>query len=162
MVGEAKSRLESNPIPARDARRAHQDPETPEKLRQTCLWGFECLLQRPSQRLSATRTGALAAAGPRGPTCEPAIELPSTRPTNRRTIIPRSSHTGTKVLEPITDFPTWGSRKGTENLQGFDFGGQWDLQNFHRTGGTDSWGAQTTTCAYQDPEERSSEPTRLS
>ena len=92
----------------------------------------------------------------------PAIEPRSRRPTNRRTIIPRSSHTGTKVLEPITDFPTRGSRKGTENPQGFDFGGQWDLQNFHRTGETDSWGAQTTTCAHQDPEERSSEPTRLS
>ena len=37
IVGEAKSRLESNPIPARDARRAQQNPETPQKLRQTCL-----------------------------------------------------------------------------------------------------------------------------
>ena len=38
MVGGAKSRLESNPIPARDAQRAqkkfcaHQNPETPQRL----------------------------------------------------------------------------------------------------------------------------------
>ena len=48
--------------------------------------------------------------------------------------------TGTRVLGPITDFPTWGSRKGTENPHGFDFGDQWDLKNFHRTEETDSWG----------------------
>ena len=44
MVGGAKSCLESNPIPVRDAERAqtkscaHQDPETPQRLSQTCIW----------------------------------------------------------------------------------------------------------------------------
>ena len=33
-------------------------------------------------------------------------------------------------------------------------------QNLHRTGKTDSWRAQTKLCAYQDPEGRSSDPTR--
>ena len=33
-------------------------------------------------------------------------------------------------------------------------------QNFHRTGETDSWQAQTEPCAHQDPGERSSDPTR--
>ena len=46
----AKSRLESNPIPARDAWRAQTKScvyqETPQRLSQTCLWGFECLLWR--------------------------------------------------------------------------------------------------------------------
>ena len=52
MVGGAKSHLESNPIPARDARRpqtklcVHQDPEAPQRLSQTCLSVFECLLPR--------------------------------------------------------------------------------------------------------------------
>ena len=43
MVGGGKLCLESNTIPARDARRAqakpcaHQDPETPQRLSQTCV-----------------------------------------------------------------------------------------------------------------------------
>ena len=43
IVGRTKSRLESNPIPARDAQRAqtnpwlYQDPETPQKLNQTSV-----------------------------------------------------------------------------------------------------------------------------
>ena len=51
MVGGVKLHLESNPIPARDTWRvqtkssAHQYPETPQRLSQTCLWVFECLLQ---------------------------------------------------------------------------------------------------------------------
>ena len=44
MVGGAKSHLESNPIPVRDAQRVqtkpcvHQDPETPQRPSQTCVW----------------------------------------------------------------------------------------------------------------------------
>ena len=34
------------------------------------------------------------------------------------------------------------------------------LQNFHRTGETDSWRAQTKPCAHQDPGERNNDPTR--
>ena len=51
-VGRAKLWLESNPILARDAQGAqtkpcvHQDPDTPQRLSQTCLWVFECFLQR--------------------------------------------------------------------------------------------------------------------
>ena len=32
-----------------------------------------------------------------------------------------------KVSGLTTEFPTWGSGKGTENLGEFDFAGQWDL-----------------------------------
>jgi len=50
MVWGAKLCLESNPIPARDARKAHTKPcahqETPQRLNQTCLWVFEHLLWR--------------------------------------------------------------------------------------------------------------------
>ena len=49
-VGGVKACLESNSIPAREAQKAqtkpcvHQDPETPQRLSQTCLWVFDCLL----------------------------------------------------------------------------------------------------------------------
>ena len=49
-VGGVKLCLESKPIPARDAQRTQTKPykhqETPQRLRQTCLWVFECLLRR--------------------------------------------------------------------------------------------------------------------
>ena len=50
IVGRAIIHLESNPIPTRDAQRAQTKPcvhqETPQRLNQTWLWVFECLLQR--------------------------------------------------------------------------------------------------------------------
>ena len=51
--------------------------------------------------------------------------------------------------------------KGLRTPREFDLKaiGIW-LQNFHRIGKTDSWRAQTKSCAHQDPEERSSDPTR--
>ena len=49
-VGGAKSCLESNPIPIRDAQSAQTKPcthqESPQRLSQICLWVSECLLQR--------------------------------------------------------------------------------------------------------------------
>ena len=50
MVGGVKSRVESNPIPARDSWTAQTKccayQETPQRLSQTCLWVFECLTWR--------------------------------------------------------------------------------------------------------------------
>ena len=60
-VGGAKSHLESNPIPARDAQKAqtkpcaHQDPETPQTLSQICLWAFEYLLQGHGSAVACRR-----------------------------------------------------------------------------------------------------------
>ena len=51
-VGGVKSHLESNVIPTIDAQMAqtklcvHQDLEATQRLSQTCLWVFECLLWR--------------------------------------------------------------------------------------------------------------------
>ena len=45
------------------------------------------------------------------------IEPQSRRPTNCRTSILKESHTVKKALGPTTDFPIWGSSKGTENPQ---------------------------------------------
>lgn len=51
VVGEAKSLLGSNPIPARDAGGVKQNlstvTQTPQILSQTCIWVFECLLWSP-------------------------------------------------------------------------------------------------------------------
>ena len=50
MVGGAKSRLETNHIPATDAQRAQTKPcahqKTPQRPSQICLCVFECLLRR--------------------------------------------------------------------------------------------------------------------
>ena len=60
-VGGVKSHLESNPIPARNAWRAqtkpyvHQDPEAPQRLSQTHLWVFECLLWRYGSAVTCCR-----------------------------------------------------------------------------------------------------------
>ena len=65
-----------------------------------------------------------------------------------------------KILGPTTDFPTWGSSKGTENPQGL-----W----LWRSTGFDYWistglGKQrhlegpTKTCVHQDPGERTVTP----
>ena len=73
----------------------------------------------------------------------------------------RNSHTVKKVLGPTTDFPAWGSGKGTKNPQGIWL---WrpvgfDYTTYTGLGETDSWRAQTKPCAHQDPEERSTNPT---
>ena len=72
----------------------------------------------------------------------------------------RSSHAVKKVLGPTTDFPTWGSGKGTETPQGIWL---WRPVGFdYRTPTgqeTDSLRARTKPCAHQDPGGRSSDPT---
>ena len=66
-----------------------------------------------------------------------------------------------KFYEPQQIFQPGDLAKGLRNPREFDFGGQWDLiTQFHRTGETDSWRAQTKPCVHQDPGERSSVPTR--
>ena len=132
MVEGVKSCLESNPIPNREAWRAqtkpcaHQDPETPQKLSQTWLWVFECLLWRYRSAVTCCRAGTLGAAdlGLTQPmawalleevTIYPIKEPLSRWPTNCRTIMPKKLLTVKKVLGPTADFPTWGSGKGTEN-----------------------------------------------
>ena len=60
MVGGVKSRIESNPIPSRDAQRAQTKPcehlETPQRLSQTCLWVFDCLLWRYGSAVACHRS----------------------------------------------------------------------------------------------------------
>ena len=88
-------------------------------LGQTCLWLFECLLQ--------THESAVACCGDRGcgfsrPWKHNVWALPYSywvdNPQTGDQLYQRSFHTVMKVLRPTTDFPTWGSSKGTENPQG--------------------------------------------
>ena len=64
MVGGVKSHLESNPISARGTWKAqtepcvHQEPETPQRLSQTCLW-VSC--EGTGQQWPAAGAGALGA-----------------------------------------------------------------------------------------------------
>ena len=67
-----------------------------------------------------------------------------------------------KVLGPTTDFPTWGSSKGTENPQGIWL---WRSVGFgYRTytglRKKDSQRAQTKARVHQDPGSRNSDPIR--
>ena len=68
-----------------------------------------------------------------------------------------------KVLNPTSGFLTRGIDKGTGNLQGICLEGQWDMtvkipQDWGKPR-LQSWRTQTKSCAHQDPEERSSNPT---
>ena len=58
MVGGAKSHLESNPIPTRDIQRAQTKPsmqqENPQRLSQTWLWVFACLLWKYGSAVAAS------------------------------------------------------------------------------------------------------------
>ena len=105
MVGGVKPHLESNPITARDARRAqtklcvHQDPKAPQRLSQTCLSVFECLQSRHGSAVAWHRDRDSGCSRPgtcgmwpkllEGVTISPTIEPLSRRPTNCSTIIPK-------------------------------------------------------------------------
>ena len=45
------------------------------------------------------------------------LEKNKDNPQTAEQLYQRNSHTVNKVLGPTTDFPTWGSSKGTENPQ---------------------------------------------
>ena len=131
MVGGAKSSLESNPIPTRDTQRAqkkpcaHQDPETPTEIEPNLPLSVECLLQRCRSAVACHRDRA---SGCSRPETHSMWHKPSWRRsplTPRRAtkqMIHKLQNTVKKVLGPTTDFPTWGSGKGTENPQGIWLG----------------------------------------
>ena len=124
------------------------------RLSQTCLWVFECLLQRHRSAVARGRgrDSRYSRPGRQGVWHKPSWRrLPSASlyshqadgPQTEEQLYQRSSCTVTKVLVPTTDFPTGGCGKRTENSMEFDLKarGIW-LQNFHRTGETDSCRAQ--------------------
>ena len=107
----------------------HQDPETTQRLSQTCLWVFECLLQRQGSAVACHRDIASGCSRPgtsslwykpswrRSPLAPPYSPWADDSQTAEQ-LYQRSSCTVKKVLGFTTDFPPWGSGKGTENPQG--------------------------------------------
>ena len=142
MVGGAKSHLESKPIPTRDTQRAqtkpcvHQDPETPQKLSQTCFRGFECHLWRPGwpdmgegARTAADMHHAACGISFLGGGCL----QPHHRAAEQTTHKPQNNYTK-EILTPLRKFldPQQISQpgdlaKGLRTPGESDFGGQWDL-----------------------------------
>ena len=152
MIGGAKSCLESNPLPTRDEQRAQTKPcmhqETPERLNQTCLWVFECLLWR--------HRSAVACHGDRGSGCSRpgrhGMWAPpqSTEQTTHKleVIIPRNFLHCCKSSRAHNRFPNLGIwQRNWEHLGNLTLKASviW-LQNLHRTGETDPWSAQTKSC----------------
>ena len=128
MVGGAKSRLESNPMPARDIWRAQRKtlcasgPRGSTETDQNCLWMFECLLRghRSAVACCMDRGSGCSRPGSCSMWHKPSWRrLPLAPPQSHQADDPqtaqqlyqRNSHTVKKVLGPTTDFPTWGSGK---------------------------------------------------
>lgn len=92
----------------------------------------------------------------------PAIEPPSRQPVNWRMIIPKKFSHRCKSSRAQNKFPNLGiwqrNWEPPRNLT-LKVNGTW-LQNFYRTGETDSWRAQTKPCVHQEKWERSCVPTR--
>ena len=103
--------------------------QRPHRLSQTCLWVFECLLQRRESAVACHRHTASSCSRPG--TCSlwykpswrrlplaPPYSPWADNPQISEQLYRTSSCTIKKVLGFTADFPTWGSGKGTENPQG--------------------------------------------
>ena len=138
-VGAAKSRLESNLIPARDSQRVQTKPCVQQgpgkgKMTPTRHWArlaFECLsasCEDKGQQWPATGTGLwlqqtwevwhVAYALLEEITISPTIDPLSRQPTNWRTIIPKKFLHCCQSSRAHNRFPNLGICKGTENAQG--------------------------------------------
>ena len=143
------------------------------RLSQTCLWVFECPMQRRGSPMaccwdrgsSSSRPGWRSMWNKLSWRRSPLAPQDSLQPGDSQTgeqSYQRSPHTVAEVLGPTTDFPTWGFSKGTENPPGnftLKVSGIW-LQTSAGLGNRDSWRAQTKPCVHQDPGESSTDPTR--
>ena len=127
------------------------------------------------QQRPATGTGTLAAAGLVGPACgvsslgegasSPTIVLPSRRPINCRTSIPKKFSHSYEISRTHNSFfyQPGDPEKGLGTPRKFDPGGQWNVMTvLPQDWETISGRAQTKPCGHQDPGERSSDPNRNS
>ena len=138
MAGGAKLRLESNLIPTRVTQRVqtepclHQDPgkgavtPTRDSVRPAESVQVSPAEAQVSRGLPWTELWLQQAGGRgiwpksswrRSPLAPPQSHQVEDAQTGEQ-LYQRSSHTVAKVLGPTTDFPTWGSSKGTETPQG--------------------------------------------
>ena len=166
MVGGAKSHLESNPIPARDAQRAqtkphvHRDPGIPQETEPDPPLSF--WVSPVEAQVSSGLPWGRGLWLPQ--TWEVWLMSPTIEPPSRQSgeqLHQRSFRTVLKVLGCTTDFPTWGSSKETENPQGIWLWRTVGLDYRTSTGrGGNRLLEGTKRCVHQDPGKRSSDPTR--
>ena len=125
MAGGAILSLESNNIPTRDARRAQTKPcvhrpHGPHKwLSQTYIQVSEHPLWRHGSSVACPWDRGSGCSGPeRCSVWAPPYSHWADKSQTEKQWHQRCSCTVAKVPGPTTDFPTWGSGTGTENLQG--------------------------------------------
>ena len=140
---------------------------THKRLSQTCLWVFESLLYRHGSAVACHRNKGSGSSSllTHGMCHKSSWKISS--------IAPRYSHqvgdpqTGSSpivatFLYPTTDFPTWGSNKGTENPQGIEL---WRSAGFDYRTSTGLWkqrlleGTNKTLCT-PGPRGKSRDPTK--
>ena len=92
----------------------------------------------------------------------PTIEPPSRWPTNWRTSIPKKFSYWYKSSRTHHRFPNLGIQKREWESPGIWLWRSVGFTELPQDWGNRLLGAQTKPCAHQDPEERSSDPTRLS
>ena len=113
-------------------RKRSSDPH--KRLSQTCLWVSD-LLWRHRSVMACHRDRGSGSSRPGRHYIwhksswrkSPLTSCQADNPQTVEQLYQRGSHTTAKVVGPITDFPTWGSGKWTENPQGIYFEGQWNL-----------------------------------
>ena len=130
------------------------------RLSQTCLWVLSAPMEAQVSRGLLQGQGLWVQHTWEAWHVSPTTKPLSRQPTNWRTIIPKKFLHCCKSSRTYNRFPSLGIRQRDWELSGnltFKANGIW-LQNFHRTGDTDSWRARTRACAYQDPGERKSDP----
>jgi len=143
----------------------------PTETDQTCFWVFECLLRghRSAVACHTNRGSGCSRPGSCSVWHKPSWRLSLAPPQSHRAHDPqtaqklykRNSCTVKKVLGPTTDFPTWGSGKGTENPQGIR---HWRPVGFdYRTsiglGKETLRGHKQNLVVHQEPGKRCSVPT---
>ena len=140
----------------------HTRTQGPHKrLSQTSLWVFGHLLRKHGSAVACCRGGGSGCSRPER-RVSPTIEPPSWQPMNWRTIIPKMFSHCCESAGAHDRFLNLGIRQRDLEPPGkltLKASGIW-LLNFHRTGQTDSWRAQTKPCVHQDPGKRISDSTR--
>ena len=101
------------------------EPRDPTETEQTCLWVFECLVQRYGSAAASSRGRGSGCSylghtayglGPLGGGHhQPHHRAAEQNPQTAEQLYQINSCTVKKVLGYTKDFPTWGSGKGTEN-----------------------------------------------
>ena len=130
-VGEGKSYLESNPTPTRNTQKAQTKlvyTRTQRLYRGWVRQSFECLSVSWGGMVYQWHTvSGCSRPGPctvyhkpswKRSSLAPPQSCQADDPQTAEQLYQRNSCTAKKVLGPTTDFPTWGSKKGTENSQG--------------------------------------------